>query len=117
MKDHNGFCCKNMESEIAFFEQKRLDVYGSAYGNIWYDRQHRRYGILHYHNNWNDVSASPIIYCPYCGAKLPKELEDYDMEPFLRTEYGWTDEDCWGYPRRELPEEFKTDEWWKKRGL
>lgn len=56
-----------------------------------------------------------IIYCPFCGKKLPSDLRnrlyeilenEYDIEPefdFKKT--------------KGLPKEFLTDEWWKKRGL
>ena len=58
---------------------------------------------------------SVIIYCPYCGTKLPTNLcagdEYYDaLEEALGKEFCDITED-------EIPEEFKTDEWWKKRGL
>lgn len=56
-----------------------------------------------------------IVYCPWCNKKLPESLRDKWFE-ILEKEYNLDD------PRREeqeslIPEEFKTDEWWKKRGL
>lgn len=115
MKDE--FCCEVMNREIHWFENKELDINGKPMARIWYNRQYRMYGLLNYCGDWNDVSPSGMSYCPFCGKKLPKELDEIDMEAFLRKEYGWTDEDCWGHPMRELPKEFQTDEWWKKRGL
>lgn len=56
-----------------------------------------------------------LAYCPWCGTKLPKILNDeyfgiiYD-ELHLEPEFKVTD-------TPGLPEEFKSDEWWKKRGL
>jgi DNA-directed RNA polymerase subunit N (RpoN/RPB10) len=57
-------------------------------------------------------------YCPFCGKSLKSK---YDL--FLSTikeELGidTESEDC-GISEvcKSLPEEFKTDEWWKKRGL
>ena len=57
---------------------------------------------------------------PYCGAKMPKILYGVDengndpyedaLEEALGKEFCDITED-------EIPEEFKTDEWWKKRGL
>ena len=42
------------------------------------------------------------------------------MEEVLEEEYGITEKD-WNAPgwndNTHLPEEFKTDEWWKKRNL
>ncbi|MDR0693335.1 MAG: hypothetical protein LBF49_02060 [Puniceicoccales bacterium] len=59
-----------------------------------------------------------IAYCPFCGAKLPKELidEKYDI---ICDELGldYVPSSSGYLPKKELPEEFKTDEWWRKRGL
>ena len=56
-----------------------------------------------------------IIYCSWCNKKLPESLRDEWFE-ILEKEYNLDD------PHREeqeklIPEEFKTDEWWKKRDL
>ncbi len=56
-----------------------------------------------------------ICYCPWCGTKLPTSVRDeyfrilFD-ELHLEPELKETE-------TPGLPEEFKTDEWWKKRGL
>ena len=55
-----------------------------------------------------------IKYCPWCGKKLPKELDE-EWSNILEREYG-IKEPGWKKPN-ELPKEFWTDEWWKKRGL
>jgi hypothetical protein len=54
-------------------------------------------------------------YCPFCGAKLHVDLfandEYYDaLEEAVGKEF------C-DIKEEEIPEEFKSDEWWKKRGL
>lgn len=73
---------------------------------IYYSDKLRIYGI--------DIldggsSYSRINLCPWCGVRFPKELSDewYD----LLEEQGiepWKD---------EIPKEFQTSEWWKKRNL
>lgn len=61
--------------------------------------------------------AIGIDYCPWCATKLPKDLRDeffnifyeelkLDLIPNLDT-----------LETPGLPEEFKTDKWWKKRRL
>lgn len=117
LQNKGEFCCGTMRLQIKYFENKELNIYETPRSMIWYNRVERKYLIFHYSGNWNNITGITIDYCPFCGTKLPKELEDEDMEIILRKEYGWTDDDCWGHPRRDLPEEFKTDEWWKKRGL
>ena len=50
--------------------------------------------------------STPIDYCPYCGKKLPESLD----------EVWWNCLKMKGYPEKiDMPEEFKTDAWWKKR--
>jgi len=57
-----------------------------------------------------------ITYCPWCGAKLPENLRDKYFE-ILENEYG-LDVDIFDIKNNpNIPEEFKSDEWWKKRGL
>ena len=78
---------------------------------IFYSPQTREYYIpLKKH-----MAVQCIFYCPWCGSRLPKDLREeyfdiiYD-ELHLEPEFKVTD-------TPGLPEEFKTDEWWKKRGL
>lgn len=78
---------------------------------IRYQKRDRVFGIV-----INNNAIQKISYCPWCGKKLPKDLSDefWDIiENELRIETSITDlED-----NPLIPEEFKTDEWWKKRGL
>jgi hypothetical protein len=56
-----------------------------------------------------------ISHCPRCGAKLPESLFEqwYDI---MEKEFGLSG--LIGPDEAHLiPEEYKTDEWWKKRGL
>ena len=56
-----------------------------------------------------------IDFCPWCGASFPEELgEEWDR--ILRVEYGIEDA-AFSWNFNKIPSEFKTDEWWKKRGL
>ena len=61
-----------------------------------------------------------LFYCPWCGKKLPETLGD-EWERLLRKEYNLTINDFFNkngkWDESRIPEEFRTDEWWKKRGL
>jgi len=61
------------------------------------------------------VAVQGIEHCPWCGRKLPKDLRDEWFE-MLKKEYNLDDPRSKGQEPL-IPEEFKTDEWWKKRGL
>ena len=78
-----------------------------------------------------ESSIEPIYYCPFCGTKLPTWLGEneeyaialekaigYDGYKALLYEHPKTHAYC--LDRDKIPEEFKefkTDEWWIKRGL
>lgn len=53
-----------------------------------------------------------IYYCPWCGKKLPPSLSDQWYEEI--TKLGIKEPDD---TPELIPEEFKTEEWWKKRKL
>jgi hypothetical protein len=56
-----------------------------------------------------------LWYCPWCGKKLPKSLR-VKWFKLLEKEHGL--DDPWSLEQEKLvPEEFMTDQWWKKRGL
>jgi hypothetical protein len=56
-----------------------------------------------------------VTFCPFCGTKLPNDLVEERMDT-LEAEYGI--DDIYDDKQKKLiPQEFMTDEWWKKRGL
>lgn len=60
-------------------------------------------------------AADVLYYCPWCGKELPRSLRDEYFE-ILEKEYGLDNYDIDDNPE-QIPEEFKSDEWWKNRGL
>ena len=96
------FCCEYMKNEIEV-------------NFIEYDEVCRDFSLRADEKCLEDAfTLAPIWYCPWCGTKLPKELGDEWMDT-LYNEYGiqrpnFEDAD-------KVPEEFKSDKWWKKRGL
>jgi len=66
-----------------------------------------------------DLIDSPAkqcaVYCPFCGDKLPSSVRDQYFE-ILEKEYQ-IDHPRYEEQAKRIPEEFKSDEWWKKRGL
>jgi len=59
--------------------------------------------------------AHIIYYCPWCGTKLPTSVREEYFEIFYDELHLTRADNLLKTPG--LPEEFKTDEWWKKRGL
>ena len=114
MLEKEEACCERMWLEIDSFNKGELNEDGTLVSAIWYEEDARAYNLLAMKRP-NDCMGTLINYCPFCGKKLPKWL---DPEDWILKEYG---EDYLRYTsdpkRKEPPAEFKTDEWWKKRGL
>lgn len=49
-------------------------------------------------------------FCPFCGEKLPKNLDKQWYRALKGLGFNEPDDE-------DIPEEFKSDEWWKKAGL
>ncbi len=104
------FCCEDMLLNV---EKDANDPY--SFKNVAYDEPERCFYIYDAGDNKHGVV---INYCPFCGAKLPADLIDEREETIiLELGYDYLSDDNGNQPKKELPEEFKTDEWWKKRGL
>jgi hypothetical protein len=102
------YCCPHLKNETEENEGNRKKC-------IKYLAKFRMFAIV---VDEAEEVYQPIDYCPFCGKKLPKDLNDEYWKTIIEeidTEYYPTHEN---YDKnRPLPEEFKTDEWWKKRGL
>ncbi len=110
-------CCELMHNFIKKELGYRTDV------EITYSAILREYSI-------GSNRRQPISHCPWCGAKLPTNLRK-DYRHILRQEHGIevdlyirladkcdnpkTDQEL--CETLDVPDEFKSDEWWKKRGL
>lgn len=63
-----------------------------------------------------DIIHQGINHCPWCGTNLPSSLRGAYFET-LENEYK-LDVDIFSIKDNpNIPEEFKSDEWWKKRKL
>ena len=96
------FCCDEMCSHL------KGDEHGCEI-QLKYTPSIRNYAIPYKPRRGGGLQD--IRFCPWCGTKLPKDLNDKMME-VLKEEYNIDT-----YNIKTLPEEFRTDAWWKKRGL
>jgi hypothetical protein len=110
MNDKLKHCCGHMDKYITMGEEDPIIEYESTIRSYTF--------LLREDNKYIGVNQQ-LWYCPWCGTKLPEKLS-HKMEEVLEKEYGITAKD-WDAPGWDddlnLPEEFRTDEWWKKRGL
>ena len=98
------FCCEALEYAVSREEIN----YDEIRGSFWF--YFKRYGKS------RSYGLHCASYCPYCGAKLHEDLVD-ELEEILENEYGIMLCNVDLNDPNTLPEEFRSDEWWKKRGL
>ena len=96
--NEKDFCC------FPLYTSTTLNT-ADAGKNIVYTPYTRTYAMV----SIGDWYMSVITYCPYCGKKLPVDLYEKRLE-IIEKEFP-------EFSENEIPEEFKTDEWWRKRGL
>ena len=88
------------------------NIYENA---IYYEPVFRTYAIRYNINYKTDTGRiSMLDYCPWCKSRIPSSLNKKCFE-VLEKEYGISNPDLDDFTN--VPEEFQTDAWWKKRGL
>lgn len=97
---NKDFCCEIMKG------------HGLSGKEIDYDISIRRYALILINDEYGTHHI--ISFCPWCGSKLPKPVGEIRAK-ILKEEYNI--EDPYFDDADRVPEEFKTDAWWKKRGL
>ena len=96
----NDFCCSQM---IFFLEENKVAIY--------YDKRKRNFAI----ELKGSSGIQRIFFCPWCGKRLPESLSDEFWDIIDKLEIDTSEVPLEDHP--DMPEEFKSDEWWKKRGL
>lgn len=104
--EESSHCCEMMQTNVNYSCEVHDNAYECPDHLIFYNKVSRSYGII-IHDGGESVVK--INYCPWCGKKLPKNLKDQWFS--LLDELGLEPGD------EKIPEEFTSDEWWKKRGL
>jgi hypothetical protein len=57
-----------------------------------------------------------MFFCPWCGKKFPESLREKFFDT-LESDYNISTDIGEYKTRPDIPSEFQSDEWWKKRGL
>ena len=82
---------------------------GSNEVSISYSDKFREYGILTRWDHNRSLAIQSIDYCPWCRAKLPRDLRSEWFA--ILDDLGLEPEDP------AVPEEMKSDAWWRRRKL
>ena len=104
------YCCQAMQRCV----EHREFVYDKARGCFMCYANDEDWGGA------GSYSLKACQYCPFCGAKLPKDRQAIDgtgPRPYIDALEEAVGKEFCDIKPEEIPEEFKTDEWWKKRGL
>lgn len=95
----NNYCCIQMK---IFLNDRNVPIgYVSKYREFYLRLKFTK-------------SVDTFEYCPWCGTRLPESLRDKYFETL---ELDGIDDPIRAAETGTLPEEFKSDKWWKKRGL
>ena len=107
-----GPCCEAFEKELAYGHccEMMADCLHDPDTPLKYNLVQRRYYLA----SKGKAKKNSIYHCPLCGSKLPKILIDEWID-ILEKEYGLVD--LYGKDAQQIPKEFKTDAWWRKRNL
>jgi hypothetical protein len=98
-------CCEQM----AYYLNLKCDIHDDPFdcpdNIVFYNLQFDEYGIIIHDGGHSYIT---IGYCPWCGKELPEAKRDlwFDEMEKLGIESPFED---------EIPEEYKTDAWWRKK--
>jgi hypothetical protein len=104
---NNNHCCKAMQLWV-----QDQDCPLSYSADVRYYTMSAPKPLMKKNDVWPCYTVS---FCPNCGSQLPNDLVEERMN-ILENEYG-IDDPYDPKQKKLIPQEFKTDEWWKKRGL
>ena len=92
-----------MEKAIALNCDEHSDMYACPDVLIAYSEVFDEYGLIIHDGG---CSSMNIFYCPFCGAKLPESKRDLWFDTLENMGFDDPSE-------QNIPEEFKSDEWYK----
>ena len=81
---------------------------------LFYDAIKRRYYTTVIDITNEVVATQTLYFCPFCGTRLPKDLHE-EYCTILNNMFNVRG--IGDIPKAKIPSEFKSDEWWIKRGL
>ncbi len=101
MRNYMSYCCKDIE---LFLEDPRDPINYDPLFREYYIKLYRQYNII------------TMVFCPWCGKKFPESLREKFFDT-LESDYNIITDIGEYKTRPDIPSEFQSDEWWKKRGL
>lgn len=100
MNDH---CCETMKGQVNIKCNVHADPFDCPDTLITYNDKFDEYGLIIHDGGSSSIE---ITYCPWCGSELPGSKRDLWFE--VLEQLGFDDP-----AEQSIPEEFKTDKWYK----
>ena len=86
-----------------------------AKGVLKYSPATREYKFILY-NTPGKLGYQEITYCHWCGSRLPQSLGKEWYEA-VKQDLGLEDVEGDAEEWAKLPEKYKTEQWWREKGL
>ncbi len=96
--ENENHCCDDMRF---FLKEKKVA--------IKYDLRVRGY----YVNLWSSGGLQVITFCPWCGMRLPENLDAQYWDELEKLGFC----DINDVLEKRVPEKYLSDLWWRERGL
>ena len=93
-------CCARMEKELALQIETGTKRFADPDALVWYSEKFDEYGIIVHDGGSSTVE---ILFCPWCGTKLPPSARD---RWFDELEANGVDPTC-----DPIPPAYETAEW------
>jgi hypothetical protein len=103
------YCCEKMEYQTVPYNERFIAPQDRV---VIYHEESRDYGIK-LDREYIGYQVS-IEYCPWCGSKLPDSL-NLEWCEAVKQDLGIEDVDAEEWAK--LPEKYKTEQWWREKGL
>ncbi|MGE7184225.1 DUF6980 family protein [Peribacillus sp. NPDC006672] len=100
----NNHCCETMKDQVNIKCKIHVSSFDCPDILITYNKKFDEYGLIIHDGGSSSIE---ITYCPWCGSKLPDSKRDLWFE--ILDQLGFDDP-----VEQSIPEEFKTDKWYKK---
>lgn len=116
------FCCDGMACDTkACDPSDEFDIYYQSFTRRYYFAKCREWKAFEMGFGFDEVYQEwDFQYCIHCGTKLPESLEK-EWTKIILEKFGVTadlkSDESVAETLKQLPEEFRTDAWWKNRGL
>ncbi|WP_129691481.1 DUF6980 family protein [Gottfriedia acidiceleris] len=97
-------CCELMTYNVNYVCKQHEDPFDCPDNLVFYLAKFDQYGIIIHDGRSSFIE---IMYCPWCGTKLPMSKRELWLDTLEKLGYDEPFE-------QDIPEEFESDKWYNK---